>query len=203
MRRPPPRRARRTWPPLRRLVTRLGVLGGLALILWAVENRTGWEALDADARAEAAARFSEEASRIATKPATTSAPSNTQAAPAAVGGDLAYLTPKRCLDLYQLAFERKLRPSQTARARRSRPRGTAPSRRARRGHDRVLRIANGRRAGTGARTLGRHRAPAHATATHGKRAPSARKPRVRRPPGPPRRRPPRPQSRESASPRRP
>jgi len=109
MRRPPPRGARRTWPPLRRLVTRLGVLGGLALILWAVENRTGWEALDADARAEAAARFSEEASRIATKPATTSAPSNTQTAPAAVGGDLAYPTPKRCLDLYQLAFERKLK----------------------------------------------------------------------------------------------
>ena len=35
---------------------------------------------------------------------------------ATVGGDLAYLTPERCLDLYRLAFEGEVTSSQTARA---------------------------------------------------------------------------------------
>jgi hypothetical protein len=35
---------------------------------------------------------------------------------AVVGGDLAYLTPQRCLELYRLAFEGDVTSSQTARA---------------------------------------------------------------------------------------
>jgi hypothetical protein len=51
-----------------------------------------------------------------TIPATTSVSSSTQTAAAAVGGDLAFLTPERCLDLYRLAFKGEVRSSQTARA---------------------------------------------------------------------------------------
>jgi hypothetical protein len=58
------------WPPIRRFLTGLTVIGALALILWVIEGRTGWDALDGDARAEAVARFSDEASRIAGKPVT-------------------------------------------------------------------------------------------------------------------------------------
>ena len=35
---------------------------------------------------------------------------------AVVGGDLAYLTPERCLSLYRLAFEGEIKSSQTGRA---------------------------------------------------------------------------------------
>jgi hypothetical protein len=58
----------RLWPSLRRFLGGLVVIGALGLILWVVESRTGWDALGADARTAAEARFSEEASRIAAKP---------------------------------------------------------------------------------------------------------------------------------------
>jgi hypothetical protein len=61
---------RRLRPPLRGLVAGLGLIGALALIFWVVENRTGWNGLDASTRADAAALFSDEASRIAAKPVT-------------------------------------------------------------------------------------------------------------------------------------
>jgi hypothetical protein len=117
-------RERRRLRPLRRFLAGLGVIGALALILWLVESRTGWDALDADTRAEAAARFSDEASRIAAKPITIHCDESgdhvgaVQHADgvAAVGGDLAYLTPQRCLDLYRLAFKGEVTSSQTARA---------------------------------------------------------------------------------------
>lgn len=112
------------WPPVRRLLAGLGILGALALILWVVESRTGWDALAADTRAEAAARFSDEASRIAAKPVAIQCDESgdhvgvVQHADGAavVGGDLAYLTPQRCLELYRLAFEGDVTSSQTARA---------------------------------------------------------------------------------------
>jgi hypothetical protein len=114
----------RLWPPVRRLLTGLGVIGALALVLWIAETRTGWDALDADTRALAAARFSEEASRVAAKPVSIRCDEArdhvgvVQHADgvAAVGGDVAYLTPERCLDLYRLAFEGEVRSSQTARS---------------------------------------------------------------------------------------
>ena len=80
--------------------------------------------LAGDTRAEAVARFSDEASRIAAKPVTIRCDESrdyvglVQHADgvAAVGGDRAYLTPERCLDLYRLAFEGEVTSSQTARA---------------------------------------------------------------------------------------
>jgi hypothetical protein len=112
------------WPPVRRLLTGLAVIGALALIFWVVESRTGWDALDRDARDEAAARFSDEASRIAGKPVTVHCDESgdyvgaVQHADGAalVGGDVAYLTPDGCLDLYRLAFDGDVTSSQTARA---------------------------------------------------------------------------------------
>jgi hypothetical protein len=114
----------RLWLPIRRFLFGLSVIGALAFVLWVVGSRTGWDALDRDVRSEAAARFSDEASRMAAKPVTircdesgdyVGAVQHADGA-AAVGGDLAYLTPQRCLDLYRLAFEGEVTSSQTARA---------------------------------------------------------------------------------------
>jgi hypothetical protein len=111
-------------PPVRRFAAGLGLIAALALIFWLVENHTGWNGLDASTRAEAAARFSQEASRVAAKPVTIRCDdSGNQVGAvqhadgvAVVGGDLAYLTPERCLDLYRLAFKGEVRSSRTARA---------------------------------------------------------------------------------------
>ncbi len=112
------------WQPLRRFLVGLGVIGGLALVFWTVELRTGWDSLAVETRREAQDRFSDEASRIAGKAvrircdeagAYVGAVQHADGV-AAVGGDLAYLTPERCLDLYRLAFDGEVRSSQTARA---------------------------------------------------------------------------------------
>ncbi len=112
------------WPPVRRFLVGLGVIGALALVFWFVESRTGWDSLSVETRAEAQDRFSAEASRIAGKPvrircdesgAFVGAVQHADGV-ATVGGDLAYLTPERCHDLYRLAFEGEVTSSQTARA---------------------------------------------------------------------------------------
>jgi hypothetical protein len=118
---PAPPAARRPW---RRLVAGLGLIGALALLLWVVEARTGWDGLSPETRAEATARFSAEASRIAAKPVSVRCDESGQHVGAVqhadgiavVGGDLAFLTPERCLDLYRVAFEGELRGSRTGRA---------------------------------------------------------------------------------------
>ncbi len=110
--------------PIRRFVAGLAIIAGLALILWFAESRTGWDALDGDTRAEAVMRFSDEASRLAEKTVRIRCDESGsyvgavqhRDGVAAVGGDLAYLTPQRCLDLYRLAFEDEVRGSQTGRA---------------------------------------------------------------------------------------
>jgi hypothetical protein len=115
---------RRFWPAVRRLLVGVGVIAALALVFWFVESRTGWDALEVETRAEAVALFSEEASRIAEKPVRIRCDESGEFVGAvqhadgvaAVGGDLAYLTPERCLDLYRLAFEGESRGSQTGRA---------------------------------------------------------------------------------------
>ena len=117
-------RDRDFWAPVRRLLVGLGVIGALALVFWLVESRTGWDSLSVETRAEAQDRFSEEASWIAEKPVRIRCDESGEYVGAvqhadgvaAVGGDLAYLTPERCLDLYRLAFEGEARGSQTARA---------------------------------------------------------------------------------------
>jgi hypothetical protein len=115
---------RERWPALYRLAGGLAVIGALALVFWLVDSRSGWGALDEQTRAAAEARFSNEASVIAGKPVTIACDESgrnvgvVQHADgvAVVGGELAYLTPERCLDLYRLAFEGEVNSSQTARA---------------------------------------------------------------------------------------
>jgi len=107
-----------------RLVAGIAVIGALGLAVWFLEGRTGWDALDRETRTAAEARFSEEASRIAEKPVTIRCDESgdfvgvVQHADgvAAVGGELAYLTPAICFDLYRLAFRGEVRSSRTARA---------------------------------------------------------------------------------------
>jgi len=115
---------RRRRPPLRGLLAGIVLLSALAGLFWVVESRSGWNGLDSDARAAATARFSREASVVAEKPVTircdeagdyVGAVQHADGV-ALVGGDLAYLTPERCLALYRLAFKREKRPNQTARA---------------------------------------------------------------------------------------
>ncbi len=116
--------SRHVFRAVRRFLVGLGVIGALVSTIWFVESRTGWGSLAGDTRLEAAARFSDEASRIAEKPVTIRCDESrdyvgsVQHADgvAYVGGDRAYLTPERCYDLYRLAFEEEVTFSQTARA---------------------------------------------------------------------------------------
>ena len=100
------------------------MLGALGLALWIVDSRGGWDGLGADTRAEATARFSAEASRIAGKPVTIDCDESREHVgvvqhadgAAIVGGDVAYLTPEICLALYRVAFKGEAASSRTARA---------------------------------------------------------------------------------------
>jgi hypothetical protein len=112
------------WPAVSRFLIGLGLIAALALVFWLVESRTGWDSLSVETRAEAQDRFSSEASRIAGKPvrircdesgAFVGAVQHADGV-AIVGGELAYLTPERCHDLYRLAFHGQVTSSQTARA---------------------------------------------------------------------------------------
>jgi hypothetical protein len=114
-------RPRRRW---RGLAVGLALIGALAVSAWQLDRRTGWDSVDADSRRAATARFSAEASRIAGHDATIRCDESGRYVGAvqhsdgvaAVGGDVAYLAPERCLDLYRLAFKDEVRGSQTARA---------------------------------------------------------------------------------------
>jgi hypothetical protein len=114
---PSPRRS------LRPLLVGLGVIGALAAVVWIAGPR-GWDGLDDDAKAKATARFSAEASRIVGRPVEIRCDESRRIVGAVqhsdgvaeVGGDLAYLTPERCHDLYRQAFEGGGPFSQTARA---------------------------------------------------------------------------------------
>ena len=110
--------------PVRQFLVGLGVIAALILLVWIVDRGTGWDALDADTQAEAEMRFSDEASRLAGKPVAIRCDDSGSYVGAVqhadgvalVGGDLAYLTPERCIDLYRLAFKDEVRGSQTGRA---------------------------------------------------------------------------------------
>jgi uncharacterized small protein (DUF1192 family) len=112
------------WPAVRRFLWGVGIIAALALTFWFVDSRTGWDSLSTETRAEAQDRFSAEASRIAGKPVRIRCDESGEYVGAVqhadgiaqVGGDLAYLIPERCLDLYRLAFENDVTSSQTARA---------------------------------------------------------------------------------------
>jgi hypothetical protein len=108
---------------LRRLLVGVAVIAALGAIVWVAGNR-GWDGLDEETRAEAATRFSSEASRIVGRPVEIRCDEAGEFVGAvqhadgvaAVGGSLAYLTPEICHDLYRLAFEDDVTFSQTARA---------------------------------------------------------------------------------------
>jgi hypothetical protein len=112
------------WRAIRRFLVGLAVIGGLAVLFWFVDSRTGWDSLSVETRAEAQDDFSAEASRIAGKPVRIRCDESGEYVGAVqhadgiatVGGDLAYLTPERCYDLYRLSFEGEVTSSQTARA---------------------------------------------------------------------------------------
>jgi hypothetical protein len=119
-----PAEPRPLWPTIRRSLTGVAFLTALAALLWVVDARSGWDALSAEERAQASERFSTEASVIAGKRVTIACDERgdyvgaVQHADgvAVVGGELAFLTPERCLDLYRLAFDGEVRSSQTGRA---------------------------------------------------------------------------------------
>ena len=110
--------------PVRRFALGLGVIAVLALAIWFAESRTGWDSLSGETKAAAVTRFSDEASRIAGKPASIRCDESRDYVGAVqhadgvavVGGDLAILTPEICHDLYRLAFEGETTGARTGRA---------------------------------------------------------------------------------------
>ena len=111
--------------PLRRFLVGIGLIGALALVLWIVERNSGWSGLSADdpRRSDGAhlGRGLEGRRQAGHGSAATNRVSRVGAVQhsdgvAIVGGDLAYLTPERCFDLYRLAFEGEITSSRTARA---------------------------------------------------------------------------------------
>ncbi len=108
---------------LRPLLVGLGVIAALAGIVWIAGPR-GWDGLHDDEKAKATALFSAEASRIVGRPVEIRCDESRRIVGAVqhsdgiaeVGGDLAYLTPDRCHDLYRQAFGGGGPFSQTARA---------------------------------------------------------------------------------------
>jgi hypothetical protein len=110
--------------PVRRFALGLAVIAGLGALIWFVESRTGWDSLAGETRARAVERFSQEASRVADKPVAVRCDESRDYVGAvqhadgvaAVGGELAILTPEICHDLYRLAFEGETTGSRTGRA---------------------------------------------------------------------------------------
>ena len=119
-----PAEPRGLWETIRRSLTGVAFLAALAALLWVVDARSGWDALSAEERAQASERFSTEASAIAGKRVRIVCDESRDYVGAVqhadgvaiVGGELAFLTPERCLDLYRLAFDDEVRSSQTGRA---------------------------------------------------------------------------------------
>jgi hypothetical protein len=102
------------------LVAGVGVIAGLAAVVWFAGNRA-WDGLSRETRADATARFSAEASRIVGRPVEIRCDEAGQFVGAVqhadgiavIGGRLAYLTPERCHDLYRLAFKDDYSSTQT------------------------------------------------------------------------------------------
>ena len=110
--------------PLGRFAVGVAVIGALVGVVWILDGSTGWSSVSGERRAEAVARFSEEASRVAEKPVAircdeardyVGAVQHTDGV-ATLGGDLAILTPEICHDLYRLAFKGEVTGSRTGRA---------------------------------------------------------------------------------------
>ena len=110
--------------PLRNFGIGVAVISGLVVAVMLLGRDTGWAAIPGERRAEAVARFSAEASRIADKPVSVRCDEARDYVGAVqhadgvatVGGDLAILTPEICDDLYRLAFEHETNGVRTGRA---------------------------------------------------------------------------------------
>ena len=114
----------KTPSPLGRFAVGLAVIGALVGAVWILDGSTGWSSVSGERRAEAVARFSDEASVIAEKSVSircdeardyVGAVQHTDGV-ATLGGDLAILTPEICHDLYRLAFDDEVTGSRTGRA---------------------------------------------------------------------------------------
>lgn len=110
--------------PLGRFGVGIAVIGALVGAVWILDASTGWDSVSGERRADAVARFSEEASLVAEKPVSircdeardyVGAVQHTDGV-ATLGGDLAILTPEICHDLYRLAFDGEVTGSRTGRA---------------------------------------------------------------------------------------
>jgi len=107
-----PEEPRRPWP-WRGLLAGLTVIATLGVLAVVVESRSGWRGLSDAEQAAATARFSAEASRIAGHPVEIRCDESGERVGfvqhtdgvAEIGGDVAYLTPDRCHELYRLAFD--------------------------------------------------------------------------------------------------
>ena len=115
---------RRAPSPLGRFAVGLAVIGALVGAVWILDGSTGWSSVSGERRAEAVARFSEEASLVAEKPVSircdeardyVGAVQHTDGV-ATLNGDLAILTPEICHDLYRVAFDGEVTGSRTGRA---------------------------------------------------------------------------------------
>jgi hypothetical protein len=110
--------------PLRNFAVGLVIIGVLVVATLVVDRSTGWGSLSGERKAQAVARFSLEASRIAGKPVEVRCDEARDYVGAVqhadgvatVGGELAIVTPEVCFDLYRLAFADQIVGSRTGRA---------------------------------------------------------------------------------------
>ena len=113
-----------TASPLRRFAVGLALIAALVAVVVLVDRSTGWSSVPGERRAEAVARFSDEASQISGKDVSVRCDEARDYVGAVqhadgvavVGGDLAILTPEICFDLYRLAFDGEVTGSRTGRA---------------------------------------------------------------------------------------
>jgi len=113
-----------TASPLRRFAVGLALIAALVALVVLVDRSSGWSSVPGERRAEAVARFSDEASQIAGKDVSVRCDEARDYVGAVqhadgvatVGGDLAILTPEICFDLYRLAFDREVTGARTGRA---------------------------------------------------------------------------------------
>jgi hypothetical protein len=110
--------------PLRRFAVGLALIAALVAVVVLVDRSSGWSSVPGERRAEAVARFSDEASQISGKEVSVRCDEARDYVGAVqhadgvavVGGDLAIVTPEICLDLYRLAFDGEVTGSRTGRA---------------------------------------------------------------------------------------
>jgi len=110
--------------PLRNFALGLAIIGVLIVVILVVDRNTGWRSVSGEHKAEAVARFSVEASRIAEKPVEVRCDEARDYVGAVqhadgvatVGGELAVVTPEVCFDLYRLTSAGQVEGSRTGRA---------------------------------------------------------------------------------------